>query len=122
MCRHRWRLDATDPGPHRGARGTALAVETDVSTVAGNRTMIAAALDCGGLDVFHANAAIQVMGGLEATSEDDWDALHAANLRGVYLGVREALLTSGRAAAARSSSPPRCSASSATRTCRPMAR
>ncbi|MBA2701423.1 MAG: glucose 1-dehydrogenase [Chloroflexi bacterium] len=71
--------------------GTALAVETDVSTVAGNRTMIAAALDCGGLDVFHANAAIQVMGGLEATSEDDWDALHAANLRGVYLGVREAL-------------------------------
>jgi len=73
------------------AGGSAEAVEADVSTRAGNRTMIEAALARGGLDILHANAAIQRMGSLEATTEDDWDALHAANLRGVYLGIREAL-------------------------------
>ena len=71
--------------------GSARAVEADVSTRAGNRAMIDAAVALGGLDVFHANAAIQVMGRLEDTSEASWDALHAANLRGVYLGIREAL-------------------------------
>jgi NAD(P)-dependent dehydrogenase (short-subunit alcohol dehydrogenase family) len=73
------------------AGGIGRAVEADVSTVRGNRSMVEAALELGGLDVFHANAAIQVMGRLEDTSEEDWDALHAANLRGVYLGIREAL-------------------------------
>ncbi len=73
------------------AGGTAQAVEADVSTLAVNKAMIEAAVARGGLDVFHANAAIQRMGRLEATSEEDWDALHAANLRGVYLGIREAL-------------------------------
>lgn len=73
------------------AGGRAVAVEADVSTVEGNRAMVAAAVDLGGIDIFHANAAIQFMGVLEATGEGDWDALHATNLRGVYLGVREAL-------------------------------
>lgn len=73
------------------AGGRAVAVEADVSTVAGNAMMVETACDLGGLDVFHANAAIQVMGGLEATTEDQWDALHATNLRGVYLGIRQAL-------------------------------
>lgn len=71
--------------------GRARAVEADVSTQAGDRTIIEAAVEQGGLDIFHANAAIQVMGWLEATSEADWDALHAANLRGAYLGIREAM-------------------------------
>ncbi len=71
--------------------GVGRAVEADISTVNGNQAMIGAALELGGLDVLHANAAIQVMGRLEETSEADWDALHAANLRGVYLGIREAL-------------------------------
>jgi len=73
------------------AGGAGRAVEADVSTRAGNRAMMDAALELGGLDILHANAAIQVMGRLEDTSEADWDALHAANLRGVYLGIREAL-------------------------------
>ncbi len=73
------------------AGGRAVAVETDVSTAAGNRAAIDAAAGVGGLDVFHANAAIQIMGLLETTAEEDWDALHATNLRGVYLGIREAL-------------------------------
>ncbi len=71
--------------------GVGRAVEADVSTVGGNQAMVEAALESGGLDVFHANAAIQVMGRLEDTTEADWDALHAANLRGVYLGIRQAL-------------------------------
>jgi NAD(P)-dependent dehydrogenase (short-subunit alcohol dehydrogenase family) len=73
------------------AEGDAVSVEVDVATVAGNRTMIEAATELGGLDVLHANAAIQIMGRIEDTGEDDWDALHAVNLRGVYLGIREAL-------------------------------
>lgn len=75
----------------RKAGGRAVAVEADVSSAAGNRAMVEAAGALGGLDIFHANAAIQIMGLLEATQEDDWDALHATNLRGVYLGIREAL-------------------------------
>lgn len=69
----------------------ARAVEADVSTLEANRAMIGAALALGGLDILHANAAIQVMGRLEDTSESDWDTLHATNLRGVYLGIRESL-------------------------------
>jgi len=72
--------------------GRAIAVCADVSTADGNDAAISAAVDAlGGLDIFHANAAIQVMGHLEETDETTWDALHAVNLRGVYLGIRRAL-------------------------------
>nr|MBA3851147.1 SDR family NAD(P)-dependent oxidoreductase [Chloroflexota bacterium] len=40
--------------------GAGRAVEADISTVNGNQAMIGAALEFGGLDVLHANAAIQV--------------------------------------------------------------
>ena len=64
----------------------------DISTAEGNDRAMSAAVDAfGGLDIFHANAAIQVMGHLEETDEATWDALHAVNLRGVYLGIRRAL-------------------------------
>lgn len=75
----------------QGRGGTAVAIEANVATVAGNRALVAASDKLGGLDILHANAAIQRMGLLEATGEEDWDALHAVNLRGVYLGIREAL-------------------------------
>ncbi len=75
----------------RASGGRGVAVEADVSTVEGNRRMVEAAAELGGLDVLHANAAVQIMGQIEATTEDEWDTLHATNLRGVYLGVREAL-------------------------------
>ncbi|PZS03134.1 MAG: short-chain dehydrogenase [Pseudonocardiales bacterium] len=72
--------------------GQALAVAADVATVEGNRHMVEQTLArFGGLDVLHANAAVQFLGRLEDTSEADWDRLHATNLRGVYLGIREAL-------------------------------
>jgi NAD(P)-dependent dehydrogenase (short-subunit alcohol dehydrogenase family) len=74
------------------AGGRAMAVEADVATSDGNARMVAEAVDrFGGLDVLHANAAVQIMGLLEETSEKDWDTLHATNLRGVYLGIQHAL-------------------------------
>lgn len=74
------------------AGGQALAVAADISTPDGNRRMVEETVVAfGGLDVLHANAAIQFMGHLEATPEHEWDRLHATNLRGVYLGTQQAL-------------------------------
>lgn len=72
--------------------GTALGVAADVATDGGNHAMVeqtVARFD--GLDVLHANAAVQFLGRLEATPEAEWDRMHATNLRGVYLGIRHAL-------------------------------
>ena len=75
-----------------GGDGRVLAVEADVATEAGNREMVERTIaEFGGLDVVHANAAIQVMAGLEETTEDMWNRVHETNLRGVYLGLREAI-------------------------------
>jgi NAD(P)-dependent dehydrogenase (short-subunit alcohol dehydrogenase family) len=72
--------------------GSAVPVTADVSTADGNQRMVQRAVsEFGGLDVLHANAAVQVMGRLEDTSADDWDRMHATNLRGVFLGVKECL-------------------------------
>jgi NAD(P)-dependent dehydrogenase (short-subunit alcohol dehydrogenase family) len=72
--------------------GDAIAIPADVSTREGNRRMVDETVaHFGGLDVLHANAAVQVMGRLEDTPEESWDRLEATNLRGVYLGIAEAL-------------------------------
>ncbi|MBA2316808.1 MAG: glucose 1-dehydrogenase [Euzebyales bacterium] len=74
------------------AGGQAIAVAADVSTRDGNHQMVEETVArFGGLDVLHANAAVQVMGRIEDTTEDDWDTLETTNLRGVYLGVQQAL-------------------------------
>lgn len=68
------------------------AIEADVSTEAGNRRMLEETLaQFGGLDVLHANAAVQYLGPLEATPVDEWARMQATNLEGVYLGIRHAL-------------------------------
>jgi NAD(P)-dependent dehydrogenase (short-subunit alcohol dehydrogenase family) len=72
--------------------GKTLAIVADVSTTEGNRRMVEQTVaQFGGLDVLHANAAVQIMGRLEDTEEADWDRLHATNLRGVSLGIQYAL-------------------------------
>lgn len=72
--------------------GTAIAVQADVATDAGNTSMIEKAVATfGGLDVVHLNAAVQFLARLEDTPEAEWDRMHATNLRGVYLGIRRAL-------------------------------
>lgn len=70
----------------------ALAVTADVSSDEGNRAAVAAANDnFGGLDIFHANAATQIMNRLEATAFDDWSTQFRTNLYGVASGFRHAL-------------------------------
>ncbi len=72
--------------------GRALALTVDVSTAEGNRRMVEETVATfGGLDVLHANAAVQFLGLLEDTPEEEWDRMHATNLRGVYLGIKHAL-------------------------------
>ena len=72
--------------------GRAIAVVADISTAEGNRRMVEDTIrEFGGLDALHANAAIQIMGSLEETTPEEWDRLHAVNLRGVYLGIKEAI-------------------------------
>jgi NAD(P)-dependent dehydrogenase (short-subunit alcohol dehydrogenase family) len=69
--------------------GRALAITADISTEDGNSRMIAETVRAfGGLDVLHANAAIQVMARLEDTSPDDWDRLFATNLHGAARAIR----------------------------------
>ncbi len=72
--------------------GLALALAEDISSVGGNERMVEATVArFGGLDVLHANAAVQVMGRLEETTEDDWLRMYESNLRGVSLGITHAL-------------------------------
>ena len=75
----------------REAGGTALALALDISTESGNIEMVErAASEFGGVDVVHANAAIQQMATLEDTTEAIWDRTLATNLRGAYLAIRAA--------------------------------
>lgn len=70
------------------AGGRAITVVTDISKDEGNDAAVRAAVDAfGGVDIFHANAAIQVLGTLEETSTDAWRALYETNLYGVASGV-----------------------------------
>jgi NAD(P)-dependent dehydrogenase (short-subunit alcohol dehydrogenase family) len=69
--------------------GRSLAITADISTEDGNAQMIAETVQAfGGLDVLHANAAIQVMGRLEDTSPEDWERLFATNLHGAARAIR----------------------------------
>jgi NAD(P)-dependent dehydrogenase (short-subunit alcohol dehydrogenase family) len=69
--------------------GSALALAADISTAEGNQHAAELAVATfGGLDVLHANAGIQYMARLEDTPEEEWDRLHATNLRGIYLGIK----------------------------------
>jgi NAD(P)-dependent dehydrogenase (short-subunit alcohol dehydrogenase family) len=45
----------------------------------------------GRLDILVANAAVQVLGTLAETSEEDWDRLHGVNLKGVFLCSKYAI-------------------------------
>lgn len=74
------------------AGGRALSVVADIATDEGNHRMVSEAVAAfGGLDVLHANAAVQLMARLEDTTEEQWDLTHATNLKGVFLGIKHAL-------------------------------
>jgi NAD(P)-dependent dehydrogenase (short-subunit alcohol dehydrogenase family) len=69
-----------------------VALPADISTDEGNNEAVAAAIDhFGGLDIFHANAAVQIMGDVESTTSKDWLKLFNTNLYGVASGFKHAL-------------------------------
>lgn len=78
-------------GAVTAAGGAALAVVADVSRDDDNARIADAVRSLGRLDVLHANAAVQTMGGLEDTAPREWDEMYAVNVRGVALGIRHAL-------------------------------
>ncbi|ADB52863.1 SDR family NAD(P)-dependent oxidoreductase [Conexibacter woesei] len=70
----------------------AAAFAADLATADANRAMVTEAVRrWGGLDVLHANAAVQVMGSLADTSAEQWQRLFDVNLRGVAWGIEAAL-------------------------------
>jgi NAD(P)-dependent dehydrogenase (short-subunit alcohol dehydrogenase family) len=77
------------------ATNCALALQTviaDIATAEGNARAVAAAeTRFGPLNTFIANAAIIRFADVLATTEEDWDAIHRVNLKGVYLGIQSSL-------------------------------
>jgi len=68
------------------------AVVGDVATAADNARAVAAAeTRFGSLNTFIANAAIIRFKDSLATTEEDWDAIHSVNLKGVHLGIQAAV-------------------------------
>jgi 3-oxoacyl-[acyl-carrier protein] reductase len=68
----------------------ALAVEMDVRVVAGWRETLAAAAAVGDVGVLVNNAALLDEGGVLDVQPEEWDEMLATNLRGPFLGIREA--------------------------------
>ena len=74
------------------AGGRAIPIVADISTAKGNDEAVATTVEAfGGLDIFHANAAIQFMGHLEDTPAEEWEKLFRTNLYGAAAGLRAAL-------------------------------
>jgi NAD(P)-dependent dehydrogenase (short-subunit alcohol dehydrogenase family) len=73
-------------------------VVADVSTTDGNLLAVARAeTHFGPLNTFIANAAVIHFADTLATSEEQWDAIHRVNLKGVHLGIQAALPSMRRA-------------------------
>jgi len=71
---------------------TLQSVVADISTAEGNARAVATAEDrFGPLHAFIANAAIIRFAETLATTEDDWDAIHRVNLKGVHLGIQSVI-------------------------------
>lgn len=72
--------------------GEAVAIEADISTEEGNAAMVEATISrLGGLDVLHANAAVQYLARIDETPAAEIDRLYATNLRGASLGIKHAI-------------------------------
>lgn len=76
----------------RGAGGDAVALPVNVSKAAEVRQMTKDVLDrFGRIDVLVNNAGYGIPGTVVETSEEDWDALMAVNLTGVFLCCKHAI-------------------------------
>lgn len=76
----------------RGDGGEALFCHTDVSRTDQVQSLIAATTETyGALHILFNNAAVQILGRLADTAEDDWDRIHSVNLKGVFLCCKYAI-------------------------------
>jgi NAD(P)-dependent dehydrogenase (short-subunit alcohol dehydrogenase family) len=76
----------------RAAGFEATALVADVASREANERAIALATTVyGGLDIFHANAAVIHTKDILCTTEAMWDEIHSVNLKGVYLGCQAAI-------------------------------
>ena len=76
----------------RAEGGEAVAVSGDVTVAADVRRVVRAAVDTfGRLDVMFNNAGISIRGTILDLDEESFDRLFAVNIKGVYLGCREAI-------------------------------
>lgn len=72
--------------------GRAIAVVDGVSSEEGSRRMVDDAVRAfGGVDALHVNAPQRITPEAEEPPLDDWDRLHAATVRGAYLGIRRVI-------------------------------
>ena len=76
----------------RAGGGEALFVQTDVTSDAGCRRMVEAAVDAyGGLNILVNNAGIAGKGMVTEVTEEFWDRVMAVNLKSVFLASRHAV-------------------------------
>lgn len=69
--------------------GEALALALDVTSPEQNADVVDEIVArCGGLDIAHLNAGVAAASSILDTTLEEWDRLHAINLRGVFLGMQ----------------------------------
>jgi NAD(P)-dependent dehydrogenase (short-subunit alcohol dehydrogenase family) len=74
------------------AGGKAIATKVDVTVEADVVGMLELCRErFGGLDFLHQNAAVQIEKRLHETSNEEWDRLHAANLKAMFWGAKGAV-------------------------------
>jgi len=89
-----WNLEAGEETAEgiRREGGEARFCQTDVSQAVEVERMVRfAAEQYGRLDVLFSNAAVQILGTLTETSEEEWDRIHSVNLKGVFLCSKYAI-------------------------------
>jgi NAD(P)-dependent dehydrogenase (short-subunit alcohol dehydrogenase family) len=70
----------------RKNQGSAVPIETDVSMELQVGVAVESALASSGrIDVLFANAAVQIAKSVKETTSEEWDRVHAVNLKGVFL-------------------------------------
>lgn len=76
----------------RAGGGEAIALAADVSCAADVHAAIDAALArFGRIDVLHNNVGIEIAGDPVSTTEEDWDRVHAVNLKGAFLTCKHTI-------------------------------